>query len=156
MSRYLLDSNILIGYARGADFARKADTTYQLTSPGTLVLTSIVNQAEVLALAEKGGWGGEKRQKFEQVLNNFTIIPIKSKRVVDAYTQIKAWTEGKLPPSNPNLPTPPKPAQRMGQQNDMWIAATAMASNATIITTDKDFDLLHNAGIVKRIFIEPK
>jgi predicted nucleic acid-binding protein len=34
-------------------------------------------------------------------------------------------------------------ARNMGK-NDLWIAATALATKATLITTDKDFDHLQN------------
>ena len=33
------------------------------------------------------------------------------------------------------------------KQNDIWIAATAYASQATLLTTDKDFAHLHNIWV---------
>lgn len=152
MNRYILDTGILVGYARSAAYAAHCHQTYDLSNPKHLVFTSIVSKGEILALAEKSGWGGKKRLLFAEKLNEFPSADIKTDQVVSAYAQIKAWTEGTRAPSAPHFPDPQKPARKMGQ-NDMWIAATAIASKATIITTDTDFDHLDAAGILKRIFI---
>ena len=39
-------------------------------------------------------------------------------------------------------------------KNDLWIAATAKATGATLLTTDKDFDHLY-PGQINRIYIDP-
>jgi tRNA(fMet)-specific endonuclease VapC len=44
------------------------------------------------------------------------------------------------------IPPVPRPAVAM-KQNDLWIAATAHASNAKLLTTDKDFEHLRGAWI---------
>jgi predicted nucleic acid-binding protein len=41
------------------------------------------------------------------------------------------------------------------EQNDMWIAATATASGAHLLTTDKDFDPLYPAYL-DRTWIDPQ
>jgi len=153
MNRYILDTGILVGYVRGADFAKYCHETYDLSSPAHLVLTSIVTKGELLALAEKRNWGSKKREIYNQKLNEFPSVDISSDQVINAYARVKAWTEGSSPPSAPNFPPPAKPAKQMGQ-NDMWIAACAIASNSTIITIDKDFDHLAKAGILERIWID--
>jgi predicted nucleic acid-binding protein len=38
-------------------------------------------------------------------------------------------------------------------ENDLWIAATAKAANALLITCDRDFDWLHRRHIA-RVYIE--
>lgn len=155
MNRYILDTGLLVGYARGADFAKQCHNTYDLSNPQHLVFTSIVSKGEILALAEKNNWGGRKRELFSEKLREFPSVDIKTDEVVEAYAQIKSWTEGSPPPSAPHFPPPPKPAKKMGQ-NDMWIAATAIAACATLITIDKDFDHLDEAGILKRVYIDQK
>jgi len=45
--------------------------------------------------------------------------------------------------------------RRMGQQNDLWIAATAVATNATLLTTDLDFDVLHPSDS-QREWVDPE
>ncbi|XYH97448.1 PIN domain-containing protein [Sorangium sp. So ce1128] len=39
--------------------------------------------------------------------------------------------------------------------NDVWIAACARATSATLITTDKDFDPLHGE-FIQRFYFESK
>jgi len=38
--------------------------------------------------------------------------------------------------------------------NDLWVAAVASVLNASLITTDKDFDVLHGV-FLDRIFVDP-
>ncbi len=52
----------------------------------------------------------------------------------------------------PNDAPPPKPARSMGK-NDLWIAATAHASGAVLVTTDRDFDHLHGIWL-NREFVD--
>jgi tRNA(fMet)-specific endonuclease VapC len=39
--------------------------------------------------------------------------------------------------------------------NDVWIAACASAADATLLTTDRDFDLLHGTYL-DRVWIDPR
>ena len=39
-------------------------------------------------------------------------------------------------------------------KNDIWIAATAHASKATLLSTDKDFDHLDGVWL-KRLYVDP-
>jgi tRNA(fMet)-specific endonuclease VapC len=39
-------------------------------------------------------------------------------------------------------------------KNDVWIAATAKATDVVLLTTDKDFDHLHDV-LITRIWIDP-
>lgn len=40
-------------------------------------------------------------------------------------------------------------------QNDLWIAATAIAAEAHLLTADRDFDPLHS-GYLQRTWIDPR
>lgn len=99
-----------------------------------------------MALAEKLGWEAKKRAKMESVLNEFPVVELSRTEVLHAYAQIDAWTHGKMPPSAQNPPSVPQPAISM-KQNDLWIAATAHATKAKLLTTDKDFDHLGSGWI---------
>ena len=105
-----------------------------------MVYTSVICQGEMLALAEKNGWGHKKRTRLEQVLNGVPTLGISRRVILDAYARIDAWTHGQTVAS-PNNSPPPKPAVSM-KQNDLWIAATAHASGATLLSTDTDFQHL--------------
>ena len=54
------------------------------------------------------------------------------------YAEIDAFSQGKLKDRPLSIS-----ARNMGK-NDLWIAATASILNATLLTTDLDFNHLHN------------
>ena len=143
MSRFLLDTNILLGFVREAAWAIKARADYGLGDSETMVFTSVICRGEILALAEKLGWGKDKRRRLDDILETIPTLDINQPAILDAYARIYAWTRGR-PAVSPDGAEPPQPARPMGQ-NDMWIAATTHVSNATLLSTDTDFEYL--AGI---------
>ena len=139
MSRYLLDTNMLLGFVRRAAWALTIREEYNLADPGSAVFTSIVCKGEIQALAEKFGWGSNKRSELQRVLRVVPTLYLDDE-VVSAYALIDAWTHGTTVDS-PNRVPPPQPAVAMSQ-NDIWIAATAHAKESVLISTDGDFDHL--------------
>lgn len=152
MKRYLLDTGLLLGFARRAPWAINARETLDLGDPDTMVFTSVICQGEILALAEKNGWGTNRRGRLEQLLDQIPRLDISRKEITGAYAQIDAWTHGNSVGAPNNAP-PPTPAIPM-KQNDLWIAATAYASGATLLSTDKDFEHLHGIWI-KYVYVPP-
>lgn len=143
MSRFLLDTNMLLGFVREAPWAIKARADYSLGDSETMVFTSVICRGEILALAEKNGWGAKRRTRLDDVLETIPTLDIDQPAILDAYARIDAWTHGKSVASPGNV-LPPQPAVSM-KQNDMWIAAITHACNATLLSTDSDFE--HLAGI---------
>ena len=150
MSRYLLDTNILIGYTRGADWAKAVHNEYNLGDSNVMVFTSSICHGEMLLLAERNKWGKDKKDQLKNILNGITIIDINKESILNAYAMIGAWTQGHAVTTQ-KIP-PPKPAMPMGQ-NDLWIAATAHASNATLLSADKKISHLDNVWI-KYIYVD--
>ena len=74
---------------------------------------------------------------LDEILNSLIIADINSEDVIDRYAEIDAFSQGKLK----DAPLP-MTTRNMGK-NDLWIAATASVINATLLTTDKDFEHLH-------------
>ena len=144
-NRFLLDTGMLLGFIREAPWALRVRTQCDLGNEETMVFTSVICQGELRALAEKFGWGKDKRIQLEDVLNNFPTLDINKQPILNAYALIDAWTHGKSVVS-PRQTPPPKPAVPM-KQNDLWIAATVHESKATLLSTDKDFDHLHGVWI---------
>lgn len=132
---------MLLGFTREALWALRARADHNLGNRDTVVFTPVICQGEMLALAEKNGWDHKKRTRLEQVLNGIPTIGISRRAILDAYTRIYAWTHGQSVASPDNSP-PPKPAVSM-KQNDLWIAATAYASGATLISADSHFQHLN-------------
>ena len=76
------------------------------------------------------------------MLDELVWVDINRPEVLQAFGEIDHYSEKVM-----------KPAHPMGQ-NDMWIAACAKATGATLLTTDKDFDHLHGQHI-NRVWIDP-
>ena len=136
MTRFLLDTNLLLGFIREAPWAIHARAEFNLGNREAMVFTSVICRGEILALAEKNGWGSERRTRLGQVLNEVSTLDIGRQAILEAY----ARTHGK-PVASPGSAPPPKPAVSM-KQNDLRIAATAHASQAALLSTDRDFQHL--------------
>ncbi|MDE0206706.1 MAG: type II toxin-antitoxin system VapC family toxin [Candidatus Tectomicrobia bacterium] len=145
MARFLLDTSLLLGFIRQTPWALWTREEFKLGAEEVIAFTSVICRGEILALAEKNGWGSERRTRLERVLNEVPTLEISGRTVLDAYARIDAWTHGRSVKSPHNAP-PPKPAVSM-KQNDIWIAATAHASEATLLSTDKDFQHLNGVWI---------
>jgi tRNA(fMet)-specific endonuclease VapC len=102
-------------------------------------LYSVVTEGEISSLAIQLTWGSFKTSQMGMLLGYFTRTDISDPVIlqdyatIDAYCKTKGFTLGK---------------------NDLWIAATASAMGATLLTTDKDFDPLDGL-FLNRIWIDP-
>jgi tRNA(fMet)-specific endonuclease VapC len=76
---------------------------------------------------------------MEFCLGYFDQIPIESQQLVETYAVIDAHFQ--------------KKGQPLGK-NDLWIAATATATGARLLTTDRDFDAL-DPLFLSRDWIDP-
>ena len=155
MKRFLLDTGMLLGLILKAPYALQARSKFNFEDIETMIFTSIVCRGELLALAEKRGWGQKKRRLLEEFLDKFPTVDINQESILNSYALIDAWSQGRsvdYPEENP-FP-PPKPAVRMSK-NDLWIAATAHVSNSVLLSTDKDFLHLNNKWI-SFVYIDPK
>ena len=137
-SLYLLDTNIVVQYVRGSELSKEIESRFNLLHRTERPLISVVSIGELEALARRLGWGSKKIQALENHLRELVVVDISSQEVLKAYGEISSWTEDE--------------GKRMGQQNDLWIAATAHASGAHLITADSDFDVL-DARWISRTFI---
>ena len=140
MRRFLLDTNILLGLARGAPWARWAYNRFGLGNSEVIYFTSVVCVGELRALAEKFGWGQKRRIRLDRLLAEWPALPIKDPDILTAYALIDAWSSGNQVTAPENA-SPPKSAVKMGK-NDLWVAATAHATGAILLSTDGDFEHL--------------
>ena len=137
MRRFLLDTNILLGLAREASWARRTYHQFNLGDAGAISFTSVVCIGDILAIAERNGWGSKKRSTLERTLARLPDLPIQDPDILRVYALIDAWSQG-TSVAAPVGAAPPKPAVRMSK-NDLWIAATAHVTGAILLSTDKDF-----------------
>ncbi|HXI90742.1 MAG TPA: type II toxin-antitoxin system VapC family toxin [Blastocatellia bacterium] len=139
MSLFVLDTGILVGYIRGAGYAEYVERTFQASQPPNMAVVSIISKAELYSLAIQFGWGEPKKSKLEELLRKLPLADINSELIIRRYAEIDAYSQCK----DPTRPNPPEMSSRNMGKNDIWIAATASVLNATLLTTDHDFDHLN-------------
>lgn len=76
MNVYLLDTNILVGYIRAADYAAYVEKKYQLFNPQNISVISIVSVGEIKSLAFQFGWGEKKLKSMQELLKRVPVINI--------------------------------------------------------------------------------
>lgn len=85
---YMLDTNILVHYARGKAVAIRIEADYTLQTASTRPLISIVSVAETCALARKWNWGPAKVAALNSILGTFVSVNIDDPRILDAYVEL--------------------------------------------------------------------
>lgn len=128
---FLLDTSVLLNIVRGNDLGKFIQQTYDLLSPATRPLMSIVSHGELWSMAERRSWGKDKRQAVEQILESVVTVDLNAGEIISAYVEVDQLSLAAVQ------------GARTLSKNDLWIAATAKASNAALLTTDKDFLFLH-------------
>ncbi|MDD1418527.1 type II toxin-antitoxin system VapC family toxin [Dolichospermum sp. ST_sed1] len=93
------------------------------------VATSVIVRGELLYMAAKSQQTAANIQQVKAFLNTIDLYPI-NLSISDIYGDLK----GKLV----NVFGPKEKAERFGD-NDLWIAATAIHYNLTVVSTDNDF-----------------
>ena len=136
---YLLDTNILIYIIRGK--RQFFFETYGLDNPSNQVVYSVVTIGELRSFAVRNKWGIAKCQMMENLLLEFGAIDVNTNSILNKYAEIDAFSKGKLE----NRPL--SISSRTMGKNDIWIAATTSVLNATLLTTDNDFNHLQNEFI---------
>lgn len=136
---YLLDTNILVSLIRNDALGKLIQAQYNLRAFITKCMISVVTVGEIEKLARQFGWGNDKLSAMRGLLNQLIWIDINDQAIFTAYAEIECFSDAG--------------GINMGK-NDAWIAATAKASGATLLTTDHDFDHLHSVHL-NRIWIDP-
>jgi tRNA(fMet)-specific endonuclease VapC len=90
----------------------------------------------------QNNWGTKKSQRISEIVAETTIIEI-AENLVNTYAEIDAFSQRRNPSfSYYSFKTP----RNMGK-NDLWIAATAALLGLKLVTTDADFNHLHQVFI---------
>ena len=95
-------------------------------------MISAITKGEIQSLAMQNKWVERKLETLNKLLNLVITIDIsgKDQLLMNAYAEIDSYSLKRHPTK-----TYPGPGKPMGK-NDMWIAATALAAKATLLTTD--------------------
>jgi len=135
---YIFDTNILVYIIRQHNLIKLIEASENPFAEENIAMISIVSKAEILSIAHQSNWGEPRRKKLNELLNEFLIIPIEADDIINTYAEIDAYSQGKLA----GKPLPNGGTSRNMGKNDLWIAASAILTQATLLTTDGDFDHL--------------
>lgn len=127
MSGNLMDTNVIVRVLNGdRELVSKLSQIEELCSCSVVL-------GELLYGAEKSQRSEQNKQKAKSICSSFPLLTV-TDSVAEVYGTIK------------------KDLQAHGHiipENDMWIAATALANGKTVITQDKHFDQIPNLTVIK-------
>ena len=133
---FLLDTNIILTYLRGASARDKFETILNLFNNENILIVSAVTIGELKSIAIRNAWGQRKIDRLVQLVKRLVVVDINVESILNRYAEIDAYSQGKHPSKSLS-----DSSRNMGK-NDLWIAATAHIMNARLITMDKDFQHL--------------
>ena len=129
----LLDTDVLIHLARNDKEGKALESKYKLSSRTERPLFSTITEGELKALAKYRQWGADKLHRLETILRELVRVEASLPQVVEAYAELHAAARRGGHPHQ--------------KQNDLWIAATAKAAGAIVLTFDKDFEWMNPAHL---------
>lgn len=123
----LLDTNIIVHFVRNSKLWSRIRNAYEPFTRERTPIYSVVSDGELRSLAMQRDWGHQKLDQIDFCKGFFNAHTIETRRLIRAYAAIDSFSESV--------------GRSMGK-NDVWIAATAAVTGATLLTTDRDFDHL--------------
>jgi tRNA(fMet)-specific endonuclease VapC len=135
----LLDTNVLLNLIKDPSRQLLKDV---VNPHNKMIYVSVVSIAELKSITLQNGWGSKKLLALEDTLKQVSVVEV-SENLVSTYVEIDAYSQRRNP-RHLNYPFPPP--RNMGK-NDLWIAATAALLGLKLITTDADFNHLHQVFV---------
>ena len=135
---YILDTNILLLLIRNSSPIQILLSKFDIFGGSNYTFVSAVSIGEIRSLALQNNWGAIRKERTEKLIKLLAPIAIEKDVLFNAYAEIDAFSQGK----HPTIPLPKGMSARNMGKNDLWIAATAKMLQATLITTDNDFNHL--------------
>ncbi|MHA4738616.1 type II toxin-antitoxin system VapC family toxin [Dyadobacter sp. MSC1_007] len=135
---FFLDTNILLAYLRQHALVRTLQDYFELETAPHRIFTSAICIGELKSIGIQNSWGIKRLDAIDELEEFILITSTLENIVIDRYAEIDAFSQGRLEGKKLDCS-----ARNMGK-NDLWIAAAASVLNATLITTDRDFDHLHS------------
>lgn len=135
----LLDTSVVLHLLRGKATGEALDQAFRLTTRPDRPLISIIGVGELLSFAKQRAWGSPKADRLKRLVEELVVVDVRNRLILDKYTEIDCFMV--------------KNGHPIGD-NDVWIAATAAAAGAVLLTTDKDYDAMHDKFLT-RIYFDP-
>ena len=139
---YVWDTNIFIKSLRNPTFFSMINNQYDCFGSSNELLVSAVTVGELYAFAQRNRWGKKRIADMVDMLAFAIRIPVTDNmNMIQMYADIDTYSQS----HHPTLKLPIS-ARKMGK-NDLWIAATTAIANATLLSTDNDFEHLEGVFI---------
>lgn len=145
---FLFDTNCVLAYLRKNKLSHQIDKQFAPFSADNIPTLSAVSVGELKSIALQRQWSMGKVEELNEFLKLFRIFDINYSTILQRYAEIDAFSQDKLPNKSLGISS-----RNMGK-NDLWIAATASIVEANLLTTDKDFNHLHNQ-FLEVIWLDP-
>lgn len=136
----LLDTSVLVHLARRTATGLQIEADHHLAKRSDRPLFSTITEGEITGLARFRGWNPTKLALLASLLGNLVRVEAGLPEVVDAYADLYGINR--------------RQGLNLGL-NDLWIAATARATKARLLTCDRDFQRIPNQWI-DCLWIDPK
>lgn len=142
MKYLVLDTCAVIHIIRNGKTGADCLNWINSLNPQPIQVISVVTKAELITFSAIAGWQLGKLKFLQKFLKGVTYVDNlhSDNQLIDNYKLIDCYSKNKLPDSNGNFKGGSH--NNMGK-NDIWIGATALTLNATLLTTDGDFDHLN-------------
>jgi len=148
MNRFILDTNIVLAYLLNNEkVVGEIESIFPLFTDENITSISIVTVGELYSLGMQRQWGKYKIEQLAELIRELVIVDINADDIIQKYSVIDAYSQGRYHQIPSSITS-----RNMGK-NDLWIAATASATQSTLITTDADFNHLKDI-FLKLIFID--
>ena len=143
MKNVVIDTCVFIHIVKETSIGKKCIETLENYDELANIIVSVVTKAELESFMAQNNWGKPKIDKLNKLLEEITYIDIANadRLLIDSYTEIDAFSKRKAKDKHGNFLK--GSAKKMGK-NDLWIAATAYTLEIPLMTTDGDFEHLHD------------
>ncbi len=123
-----LDTNVLVNWLRNNSTGQYLKEQYQLDTRVEKPLFSTVVEGELLGLARRWQWGEERLKQLAKLLDELVRFNSGMPAVVEAYAELYFQSSS---------------TGHTTGENDLWIAASARAAGAVLLTNDNGFSWMH-------------
>jgi tRNA(fMet)-specific endonuclease VapC len=135
----LFDTNILLNLGKAA---RIKELIKIINPDSKKIFASVATMGELKSLIFQNNWGASRLQSLDELLEDIVVVDI-NENMVGTYVEIDAYSQRR----NPRIADYPFATPRNMGKNDLWIAATASLLSLKLVTTDADFNHLHQTFI---------
>lgn len=141
---YLLDTNVLLYWLRGGPVSTNINGQFGIMESSFRPMISEVTLGELQAFAMDSRWGEAKKKKLSEIQKQLLVIDLTSEQVYRAYAEYSTLAKTQGWPI-------------FHDKNDLWIAASAKVTGATVLTTDaKAFKPLRDSKHLNAVILDPK